>query len=325
VDPQAAIARALASSDNTLIVGHVNPDGDCLGAALALALALGHIGRRVTVGSSDGVPATLRFLPGAAEVVTTVSGDGVWDVAVTMECTTLDRAGTFEAAVGGARTIVAVDHHAERPTYAHHTDWDPAAAAVGEQVTALIARLGVPLDRSMAINLLTALATDTGVFRYANTTPRALRLAAALVEAGASITEIVEAVYETQSPSSVRLLGAALGAMTFHADGAIAATVITPAMMARAGAGPDETSGIASLLRSIGGVRVALMFEQRIQSVRVSVRSRHGARADEVARALGGGGHPAAAGADSRRPLDEVIRIALDVATREVRRSAAAS
>jgi bifunctional oligoribonuclease and PAP phosphatase NrnA len=324
VDPQATIARVLASSDDTLIVCHVNPDGDCLGAGLALAQALRGLGRRVTVGSSDGVPAALHFLPGVSDVITR-PGDAVSDTAVTMECTTVDRAGVFEAAVRTARTIVAIDHHAERPSYAHHVDWDPGAAAVGEQVTSLIARLGVDVDRSMATNLLTALVTDTGVFRYANTTPRALRLAATLVEAGGSISDIVEAVYEAQSPSSMRLLGAALTATTLHAEGTVAATVITPAMMARAGAGSDETSGIASALRTIAGVRVALMFEQRAETVRVSIRSRYGARADEVARALGGGGHPAAAGAESRLPLDEVVRIALDAASREAAGPAAAS
>jgi phosphoesterase RecJ-like protein len=325
VDPQAAIARVLTSSDRILIVAHVNPDGDCLGAGLALGAALRRIGREVTVGSGDGVPATLRFLPGSSEIVARLPAGADWDTAVTMECTTVDRAGAFEPAVRAARAIIAIDHHAERPAYAHHVDWDPAAAAVGEQVASLIGHLGVALDRSMAINLLTALVTDTGVFRYSNTTPRALRLAAALVDAGGSISDIVEAVYEAQSPSSVRLLGAALAAATLHAGGAVATTVITPAMMAQAGAGSEETSGIASALRTIAGVRIALMFEQRAATVRVSIRSRDGARADEVARALGGGGHPAAAGAESRLPLDEVVRIALDAASREAAGSAAAS
>jgi phosphoesterase RecJ-like protein len=318
VDPQAAIAQVLASSERTLIVAHVNPDGDCLGAGLALARALRALGRRATVGSSDGVPAALGFLPDASEVVARPDDGASWDAAVTMECTTIDRAGAFEDAVRRARSIVAIDHHAERPSYAHHTDWDPSAAAVGEQVTALIARLGVPLDRSMAVNLLTAVVTDTGVFRYANTTPRVLRLAAGLVEAGASVSAIVEAVYETQSPSSVRLLGAALAATTLHAGGAVAATVITPAMIAQAGATSEETSGIASALRTIGGVRVAMMFEQRDGTVRASIRSRYGARADEVARALGGGGHAAAAGAETRLPLADAVRLALDAAAREV-------
>jgi phosphoesterase RecJ-like protein len=325
VDPQAAIARALTSSDHTLIVCHVNPDGDCVGTALALAGALGRLGRRATVGSAEGVPAALRFLPGAGDVVSVARDDLAWDVAVTMECTTLDRAGAFESAVRGARTIVAIDHHAERPAYAHHTYWDPGAAAVGEQVTALIAHLGVDLDRAMAVNLLTALVTDTGVFRYVNTTPRALRLAASLIEAGGSIPDIVEAVYERQPPSSVRLLGAALVATTLHTGGAVAATVITPAMIADVGAGPGETSGIASVLRTIDGVRMAMTFEQRADTVRVSIRSRYGARADEVARALGGGGHLAAAGAESRLPLDDVVRIALEFASREAGRTAAAS
>jgi phosphoesterase RecJ-like protein len=317
VDPRAAIAQTLKSSSCVLIVCHVGPDGDCLGAGLALGLALRRLAVPTTVASADGVPPSLAFLPGAAAVVTAVPAARV-DVAVTMECSTLDRAGALAEAVRRARTIVAIDHHADHVPYAHLLDWDLHAAAVGEQVADLIDGLGVTVDRDIAVCLLTAVLTDTGVFRFANTTPRALRLAATLMERGAAVHEVVRLVYEEQPPSTLRLLGRVLDGFTLHYGGAVATAVITPDMLAVCGARPEEASGIAAMLRTIAGVRLAMTFEGGGSRVRVSIRSRDGARADRVARTLGGGGHPAAAGADVTGSLEEAMRLALEAAAREV-------
>jgi phosphoesterase RecJ-like protein len=185
-------------------------------------------------------------------------------------------------------------------------------------VADLIARLGVSLDRTMALNLLTAVVTDTGAFRYANTTPGALRLAADLMGHGASVHEVVRAVYEEQPVQAVRLLGAALVGTVLHHGGRVAVAVLTPATLAAAGASWEDTSGIAAALRAVAGVRLAMVFEDRGDRVRVSLRSRDGARADRVARALGGGGHAEAAGAEPPGPLEEVVAQALDLAAVEV-------
>lgn len=318
MDPRAAIVQTLKGSVRTLIVCHVSPDGDCLGAGLALAAALRRLGHQAIVASPDGVPHSLAFLPGAHEVVTAAPDEEDTPVVVTIECTSLDRAGRLASTVQRARAIIAIDHHGDHVPYAHLTDWDPRAAAVGEQVADLISRLGVVIDRPMALNLLTALVTDTGVFRYANTTPKTLRLAADLMKRGATIHEIVRAVYEDQPPSALRLLGRALAGLTLHESGAVAAAVVTQAMLVDVGAQPEETSGIAAVLRTIAGVRLAILFEQRDGSVRISIRSRDGVRADRVAQALGGGGHPAAAGADVAGGLDETITRALALAADEV-------
>ena len=318
MNPRTVIAQTLRTSARVLIICHLGPDGDCVGAALALRLALQRLGIAAVVASADGVPASLRFLPGAGEIVTTVPDEEAADVAVTMECSSLDRAGALEGAVRRARTIVAIDHHADLEPYAHLVDWDRGAAAVGEQVADLIERLGVPMNRALALCLLTALVTDTGVFRYTNATARALRLAAHLVDRGATVHEIVRAVYEGQPPSSLRLLGHALAGLSLHGGGAIATTVITPGMLAASGAAAEETSGIAAMLRTVAGVLVAMTFEESGDRVRVSIRSRDGVRADRIARTLGGGGHPAAAGAEVRGGLDETVQVALDAAAREI-------
>src|SRR5438445_794140 len=185
-----------------------------------------------------------------------------------------------------------------------------------------VAALRVPIDREIAECLLTAVVTDTGSFRYRNTTARSLRLAAELVDAGASVHQIVERVYETRSAGNLRLLGLALAGLTLTADGRIGWTQITPQMLTSAGAMPDDVTGIVGMLRQIRGVRIALHFAVTPQGVRVGIRSREGARSHVIAEAFGGGGHQEAAGFTASGALDTVIAATLAAAEKELQRAA---
>ena len=317
--PVGQIAATLRTSRSVLIVCHVGPDGDCIGSALALALALDALDVPCIVGSADGVPETLRFLPASARIVTVPPADPP-DASVAVECSTPERAGTFAAALVSARTVVNLDHHLMNSQYGTIVYWDTTAAAVGEQVEEIIRALGVPVTPAIAECLLAAVVTDTGVFRFPNTSPKVLRLAAALVEAGASTHRIVEQVYEARTPGSVRLLGQALATVRMTPDGRAAWTVVTPPMLADSGALPEDTTGIAGALRQISGVRVALMFEHTGDGIRVSIRSRDGARSNVIAEALGGGGHAGAAGFTQQGTLDDVVALTLKEVHKELTR-----
>lgn len=311
------IATTLTTSRNALIVCHLAPDGDCVGASLALALALDRIGVRAVVGSADGVPQPFSTLPWADRTLRTPPQEW-FDVGVAMECSTPDRAGPFAETLAGAGTLINIDHHLSNTGYGNLTYWDTAAAAVGEQVTEIIRALGVPIDAAIAQCLLTAIVTDTGSFRYPNVTPHTLRLAADLLEAGASVHAVVERVYETKTPAGLRLLGMALANLRLSADGRIAWTAVTPEMMAAAGALPEETTGIVGMLRQIRGVQVALLFEATPQGVRVGIRSRDGVRSHVIAEAMGGGGHQGAAGFTAAGSLDHVIATTLAEVEKEL-------
>lgn len=313
------IAAVLRKSRNALIACHVAPDGDCLGSALALRLALARIGVAAQVGSADGVPEPFRILPGAGDVIVTPPATTA-EVAVAVECGTLDRAGTFAPALADAKTLINIDHHLSNAGYGHLVYWDTTAAAAGEQMTQVIQALRVPFDREIAECLLTAIVTDTGSFRYPNTTARSLRLAADLVDAGASVPGIVERVYETRSAGGLRLQGMALASLTLSADGRIVWTAITPEMLASAGAAPEDVTGIVTQLLQIRGVQVALLFEVTPQGVRVGIRSRDGARSNVIAEAFGGGGHQGAAGFTRTGSLNQVIASTLAEAEKELRR-----
>ncbi len=318
------IAAILRRSPNVLIACHVAPDGDCLGSALALHLALTRLGVQAQVASADGVPEPFLTLPGAGRVLTTPAAARA-DVAVAMECSTLDRAGTFAAALAGATTLINIDHHLSNAGYGQLVYWDTSAAAVGEQIAKVIQALRVPIDREIAQCLLTAVVTDTFSFRFPNTTAQTLRLAADLVDAGASVPEIVERVYETRSAAGLRLLGMTLAGLRVSADGRIAWATVTPEMLAAAGATSDETTGFVGMLRQIRGVQVALLFEVTPDGVRVGIRSRDGARSNVIAEAFGGGGHQGAAGFTGTQPLDQTIAATLAEVDKELRQAAAPS
>lgn len=319
-DPVQQIAATLRTSRNVLIVCHVGPDGDCVGSALGLALALDALRVSCMVGSADGVPGILTFLPSSGRIVTTPPAEP-FETAVAMECSTPDRAGTFAPAMMAARTIINLDHHLSNSGYGSIVYWDTSAAAAGEQTYDIITALGVPVSAEIAQCLLAAIVTDTGVFRYPNVTPRVLRLAADLIDAGAAVHPIVEQVYETRTPGALRLLGRALADMQLSPNGQAAWTIVTPAMMAAAGAIPEETTGIVGMLRQVKGVRVALMFEVVPEGVRVSIRSRDGARSNVIAEALGGGGHVGAAGFSRAGALDDVVAATLAEVGKELHTS----
>lgn len=305
--PRTRIAAALRSADKILLVNHVDPDGDTLGSTLALALVLEGLGKDVTVGSDGGVPSTFAFLPGAERVQREPPTEGTFHVVLTMECSTLARCGRFAALVAQTPLIAAIDHHESHAAYAHLDDWDPSAAAAGEMTYDLIRLLGVPITAPVATALLTALATDTGVFRFPTVRPETLRLGAALMEAGGNLAEIVNAVFDQRSLPGARLLGYALLRTALVSDGAVAYTTLTESLRRAAGAEPEEGAGIVGALRGIAGVKAALLFEEAPEGIRVSIRARDGVRANAIAETLGGGGHPAAAGCIVAAPIDQAV------------------
>ena len=313
------IAGILKSSPDVLIVCHVGPDGDCLGGGLALALACEAVGVRATVGSADGVPEAYAALPGASSIATDPPAETRYSVGVAVECSTLDRAGSFADALQRSRTLINIDHHLSNAGYGNIVYWDTSAAAVGELIHEIVRALGVGVTPAIAQCLLTAIVTDTGSFRFPNTTPRTLRLAADLMERGSSVHAVVERVYETRTPGSLRLTGAALRELTLSANGRIAWTVVTPEMLQKTGALTEDTAGLVGMLRQIRGVKVALLFEVTPAGVRVGIRSRDAVGSNVIAETFGGGGHKGAAGFTAQGELDDVIARTLAEAEKELR------
>ncbi|MCX7894930.1 MAG: bifunctional oligoribonuclease/PAP phosphatase NrnA [Thermoanaerobaculum sp.] len=296
--PAMAVAQALGSAQRILITSHRSPDGDALGSELALWEACSQLGKQAWVVNRDPHPPSLSFLP-HLERILVVDQVPAWlleqtDLVVFLECPGSDRPGFPELLT---KPLVNVDHHLDNPQYGAVNYLDPQAPAVGEMLLAVVDAAGVRLSPSMATCLYTALVTDTGDFRYANTTARAFAAAQRLVEAGAQPAVIAEALNDHVPERVVRLQAMVLATLEMLAQGRVAVITCTAEMLKQAQAQPQDTEDMVNLPRAIDGVRVAVFFKAFTPgAVRVSLRSKGSINVQALAATFGGGGHENAAG-----------------------------
>ncbi len=292
--PTAVLAPFAARPGRALMLGHVHPDADVLGTLLALGLALEARGWSVTFGGPHPAPGVLGFLPGVERYQRLPRVEGAFDVAVLTDCPNpLRTEGLIDEARRTGATIVNIDHHPDNRRYGH-VDWiDPTAAATGELVFELLVALEAPITPAIALNLFTAIHTDTGSFRYSNVTPRTFAIASALVAAGATPALVSECLYERRGRESLRWLGETLSRVRLSEDGAIAWLALPAGLVPEAFVESEE---LVNYPRSIGSVRVACLLRERDGQVKVSLRGKGDVDVQRVAARFGGGGHPNAAG-----------------------------
>ncbi len=304
------IAAILGENERFLILEHEKPDGDCIGSGLALALALSSLGKTVLLLSQDPHPPSYDFLPGRYLHFTTANVERQEirpDVTVFVDCTDPERTGNA-LAYAGTGTWVNIDHHISNSMFGHVSLVDPDAAATGELIFFLLHAMDVTPNDDIATCLYVALVSDTGGFRYQNTSPRTLRVAARLIELGADPSKVAESLYENRSFSSMMLLKTALGTLALRKKGRIASIDITAQMMKDAGASDEDADFVIDYPRCIFGVEVALRFKEDMarKAVHLSLRSKSRVNVSKVAGLLGGGGHPRAAGVVLEGTLEEV-------------------
>mgnify|MGYP006196292149 CR=1 FL=1 len=317
------LLRKIRSGHRFLLTSHKNPDGDSIGSALGLARIVRTLGKGAVIWFRDAPPSLYQALPGAERIHAGTEPPAGWpdkfDATIVLECPSLDRTGLEQAL--GERPIVNVDHHLGNQLYGEVNWVDSSAPAVGEMVYRLARGLKLEIDEATATCLYLTLVTDTGGFRFANSTPEAFEAAAALVREGASPEQVSLWLHESQPEAVLRLLGQMLASLEIHDGGRIATVELTPEMFERAGAGVGDSEGLVDYPRSIAGVEaVALLRHQQDGSLKLSLRSRGEVDVERVARHYGGGGHKNAAGcvvdegepAEIRRQVVEELREALD-------------
>lgn len=319
-----ALLEQMRGGRRFLVVSHANPDGDAIGSSLALARILRGAGRECQVWNRGPIPTVYRALPGAdAMHIGPEPPAGLaeaFDLCVVLECPTLDRTGV--AGHLNDLPLLNIDHHLGNSGYGAATWVVPEAPAVAVLVAELARKLDYSIDPAAASCLLVGLATDTGGFRFANSTPTAFRAAADLVAEGASVEQVSLWLHESQPEGAVRLLGELLATLQRHGeDGRVASVHLTFAMFERAGAQPGDAEGLVDVPRSIAGVQaVALLREVGPDAWKVSMRSRGTVDVEAIARRRAGGGHRNAAGCRVAGPLEaarEAIVADLLAATRE--------
>jgi phosphoesterase RecJ-like protein len=293
--PAELVALLRAPRGRVLLLGTVQPDGDLLGSQIGLGLALAEAGAAVTLAGPHPVPDVLRFLPGAALVERWERAPGFFDLVILVDCPDPSRTnGLLEGSRGPATRVVSIDHHQDSRRYADVHWVEPAASATGQMVYDLIQALGLKLTPEIATNLYTSIHTDTGSFRYSNTTPRALRVAADLVAHGARPELVAGALYECRRPEDLRRLAELLARVEVSPDGRVAWLALPAGSVTEAFVAAED---LVNYPRSIASVKVAALFREIDPgSVKASLRAKGEVNVARIAAAFGGGGHANAAG-----------------------------
>ncbi|MCK4911521.1 MAG: bifunctional oligoribonuclease/PAP phosphatase NrnA [Thermodesulfovibrionales bacterium] len=287
------VVEAIKGNGKFFLATHLNPDGDAIGSAVGFGLALKSMGKQVTVYASDGVPAICRFLPGVDMVIDEAKEEDIsGSTLILLDCNTLERAGlkgfTFK------RSIV-IDHHQTESPFGDVRWVEPREPATGSMVFRLLEDLGQEITPDIATNLYSAIAIDTGVFRYANTTADVLEMAALLVRAGADPVEITERLYNSWSPDRYRLFSLAQASLELH--GPIAMSIVTLGMFQETGTTGEDTETFVNYPLVMDTVKVSVMLKEKEGDVwKVSLRSKGDIDISRVAVQFNGGGHRNASG-----------------------------
>jgi phosphoesterase RecJ-like protein len=308
-----AVVDAIRSHDRFLITTHENPDGDALGSILAMRLALQQLGKDGFLYLSGIIPLPTEYaFMDLSELSRELPEDAGERVLLALDCANVRRLGPDPAFAENAPLVVDIDHHHDNSRFGHVNLIVADASSTGEILYDLFGELGITITPDIAEALYIALVTDTGRFQYTNTTPRALRIAAQLVEAGANVHQVFQDVYENVAFAKLKLLARALEKARVYEGGRLIVADLERSDFAAAGAEEPFAEGIIDYLRAVEGAEiVALIREPPTQNGptrRVSLRTRGaGFDVSAIARKSGGGGHPQAAGFSSEDSPDEIV------------------
>lgn len=302
-----------------LLTSHMRPDCDALGSELAMAVALESLGKHVLIVNGQATPDNLKFLDPQHRIRVIGEDIQLEDLAAVEVIMVLDtcawgQLGPMADVLRGtkARKIV-LDHHVSGDDLGALLLKNSKAEAAGRLVVEAADQLGVPLTDAMATPLFAALATDTGWYRFSSTSSDTYRLAARLIDAGASPAEIYRQLYEQDTLGGVQLHGTILSRLVTELDGRLAHMVVRQSDFETTGAVPSDTEDVINVALTVAGTEVAVFFVQQPGGgCKVSFRSRGPLDCNEIAARFGGGGHKAAAGARIDLPLDVAQAKVLD-------------
>ena len=298
-------ASFLRSHDDFVILTHSSPDGDTLGSGYGLLAALRGIGKRAKLICPDEIPKKFDFISANRE------GDFEPQTVVTVDVADEKLLGDLEQ-VYGLKVDLCIDHHGSNTRYANLLYFEPESAAACECVYKVILNLGVEITPYIASCLYLGMSTDTGCFKFSNTTPRTLRFAAELMEKGADYAEINRVMFETKSRERIAMERLVLENMEFYFEGRCAVLTVTEEMINSTGCDRADLDGITAISRQVEGVVIgATIKEQPDGSFKVSLRTHEPYDASLICKAFGGGGHLRAAGCRFQASAEQVKQLLL--------------
>jgi phosphoesterase RecJ-like protein len=316
------VCRAIKDNRVFLITSHREPEGDSLGSQLAMAEMLKTIGKRSFIVNPDKPPARYGFLEGIDSVHQPEKGrQYVFDAALVLDCPIIERTGSVAGLIA-KRPIINIDHHVSNRRFGTINCVDIKASSAGEIIYGLVDKLGCRLTRRVAAYLYAAIVTDTGGFRYSNTTTKTMTIAARLIKTGIDPKQIYDSIYESFSLASRKLLALSLGTLEVSSDGKIAWMHLTRDMIKKSTATAHDAENFINYPRSINGVKIALLFSETAEGAftKVSFRSNESwADVNRIASKFGGGGHVSASGCLVKGNIKDVQRRMLEEVKKAIR------
>jgi bifunctional oligoribonuclease and PAP phosphatase NrnA len=315
------ISKIIRETDNFVLMTHLHPDGDALGSLFGLAEILECLGKKVFRYLEEPVSHLYDFLPGCSSAKTDLVAlqDFVSDAngnvaAISLDCGDCDRLGREKMELLNLHPFLVIDHHHGHREFGDFRWLDSKRSSTGEMVFELGRELGSELSHSASFNIYVAISTDTGSFRYENTSPRTLRIAADLVECGVHPEEVAGHVYDNFTLQRLRLMEQVLATLALFESDQLAFITVTNKMFRDCGADVGDTEGFINYPRALRSVKVATFLKENPDGgVSVSLRAKGGCDVAEVAAAFGGGGHRNAAGCRfSGMAIKQVQKLVLD-------------
>lgn len=297
------VINAIKKAKTVMILTHTDPDGDAIGSMAAMYLVLKGMGKKAAMHCRDAVPEIYKFLPASGKVKSSLKGR--YDLAIVVDCGDEKRVDNGIRLRALADKVINIDHHPDNTKFGD-INLIEKISSVSEILFKLFRNMKVKISRDIAACLYVGLMTDTGNFRYDYTTADSLDIAASLARAGAKISRIAMAVYETKTISSVRILGAALYRLETSLSGNVAWTILPKQLMDSLGAKSEDLTGLVDQIRSIKGVEVAILFREEDDGIKVNFRSKFTVNVSDIAKKLGGGGHIRASGVIMQGKLEDV-------------------
>jgi bifunctional oligoribonuclease and PAP phosphatase NrnA len=300
------IIRKLKQSKQVFVATHAHPDGDAIGALIAMGLAMEALGKKVTLYNESVIPAVYRYVPAIDRVVRHIPDEERrFDTAVVLDCGSLERIGEAAEWIHQVPVLINIDHHVTNTGFGQPRLVRPEACASSEIVYDLVKAMDLPIDTRMATAIYTGILTDTGSFRFSNTNQAAFRICEEMIGLGVDPHEVSQHVYGRFSMGRLKLLNLALNSIEISANGKLSMMSLTREMMAKTGTQPEDTAGFINYARRIQDIKVAVLIHEQKNGFQlkpeqipyhVSLRSDGTVDVAAIAAAFGGGGHVNAAG-----------------------------
>ena len=294
------------------LISHISPDGDTVGATLALRLAFLWLGKEVDVICDGEIPEHIRFMKGTECYLRPEEATGHYDTVLSIDGSDRSRMGGAEYLFDAADVRLVIDHHATNLDYG-----DVNFVRRGESATCLLAyeailALGVPMTEDMATCLMVGMSTDTGHFQYPATSAATLTAAGELLRAGVNLSLLTRRLYRTQPMNRVHLARVVYDKMYFALDNRVGVVKLTKEDFAQTGSTPDQADGFVNKALEIEGVRMAVLASERPDGIKMSLRAIEPDDVSGIAFSFGGGGHAQASGCLIDAPMDEAVQMVLD-------------